>query len=97
MDSLKQRLMEKLDHLLEPELNEVLDFVNFLSWRRINHKNSSQPVIDDELRKKQDAMELESDVSDLGNYEPYDWQPGELGEGRPVRYVPEMGVVIVEE
>lgn len=37
---------------------------------------------------------LESDLSHLGEFEPYDWEPGELEAGHPVRYVPGIGVVI---
>lgn len=32
-----------------------------------------------------------------GNYEPYEWQPGELNEGLPVKHLPGKGIVIVEE
>jgi hypothetical protein len=53
-------------------------------------------VADNEL-SEEDAAWLESDISDLGDCEPYDWQPGEIGEGLPVKYIPGVGVVVVEE
>lgn len=57
---------------------EVLDFVDFLEWRKVNRQESSLSVADDE---EQDTAWLETDLSNLGSYEPYDWQPGEIGEG----------------
>lgn len=85
MDSLKEQIVEKLEHLPETALQQVLDFVALLEWRR------------EELREDDDAQWLQSDLSHLGSYEPYDWQPGELNEGQPVKYFPGKGVVIVEE
>ena len=85
MDSLKEQIVEKLEHLPETALQQVLDFVALLEWRR------------EELREDHDAQWLQSDLSHLGSYEPYDWQPGELNEGQPVKYFPGKGVVIVEE
>jgi hypothetical protein len=94
MDSLKEKIAEKLEHLPETALQEVLDFVDFLAWRKTNRQESSSSATDNE---EQDTAWLETDLSNLGSYEPYDWQPGEIGEGLPVRYIPGIGVVIVEE
>ena len=33
MVSLRERIVEKLDHLPEPNLRQVLDFVEFLTWK----------------------------------------------------------------
>jgi hypothetical protein len=33
MASVKDKILEKLDHLPEPKLREVLTFVEFLTWR----------------------------------------------------------------
>ncbi len=33
MDSLKEKILEKLEHLSENAQQEVLDFVQFLEWR----------------------------------------------------------------
>lgn len=95
MDSLKQKIVEKLGHLPVTALQEVLNFVDFLEWRT----NREQPLtsVVDNLGEEHDEAWLESDVSNLGSYEPYDWQPGEIGEGCPVRYISGVGVVIVEE
>ncbi|NER38802.1 MAG: hypothetical protein F6J93_33420 [Oscillatoria sp. SIO1A7] len=37
---------------------------------------------------------LNSDLSGLGEYEPYEWETGELEEGKPVKYVEGVGLVI---
>jgi len=33
MDSLKEKILEKLEHLSETALHEILDFVDFLEWQ----------------------------------------------------------------
>ncbi|MBD0344170.1 MAG: hypothetical protein ICV63_04945 [Coleofasciculus sp. Co-bin14] len=60
-------------------------------------ENSSSSVASEDLREDDDKAWLESDLSNLGSCDPYDWQPGELGEGLPVKYIPGKGVVIIEE
>ncbi|WP_191757541.1 DUF2281 domain-containing protein [Komarekiella delphini-convector] len=97
MDSLKDRILEKLEHLPKNAQQEVLDFVEFLEWRKENRQESQLSVVSEELNEESDIGWLESDLSNLGSYEPYDWQPGELDKGLPVKHIPGMGVVIVEE
>jgi hypothetical protein len=38
MISLKEKITENLDHLPETMLREVLDFIEFLSWKASNEK-----------------------------------------------------------
>lgn len=38
MDSLKQKIVEKLEHLPVTALQEVLNFVDFLEWRKTNRE-----------------------------------------------------------
>ncbi|MHC5824281.1 MAG: hypothetical protein ACYT04_52705 [Nostoc sp.] len=97
MDSLKEKILEKLEHLLKNAQQEVLDFVQFLEWRKENRQESQLSIVSEELDEESDAGWLETDLSNLGSYEPYDWQPGELEKGLPVKYLPGMGVVIVQE
>lgn len=40
-----------------------------------------------------DRAWLESDLSRLGEFEPYEWAEGELDEGEPVRHDPGTGAV----
>ena len=42
MISLIKRIVEKLDHLPEPDLREVLSFVEFLSWKS---KDEDEPLL----------------------------------------------------
>jgi len=97
MDSLKEKILEKLERLPKNARQEVLDFVQFLEWRKKNRQESQLSVVSKELDKESDAGWLEIDLSNLGSYEPYDWQPGELDKGLPIKYLPGMGVVIVEK
>ncbi|MBW4445791.1 MAG: DUF2281 domain-containing protein [Spirirestis rafaelensis WJT71-NPBG6] len=97
MDSLKQQIVQKLERIPEEALQQVLDFVAFLEWRQKSDRKELLSVKSEDLRQEDDAEWLETDLSDLGSYEPYDWQPGELNEGLPVKYYPGKGVVIVEE
>lgn len=97
MDSLKEKIVEKLDSLPEMALQEVLEFLDFVVWRDRNREKSSLSVAGDNLREEQDTAWLETDLSNLESYDSYDWQPGEISEGLPVKYVPGMGVVIVEK
>ncbi|MBN3883639.1 MAG: DUF2281 domain-containing protein [Nostoc sp.] len=97
MDSLKEKILKKLERLPDNAQQEVLDFVQFLEWRKENCQKSQLPVVSEELDEESDAGWLGTDLSNLGSYEPYDWQPGELDKGLPIKYVPGMGVMIVEE
>lgn len=96
MDFLKDQINEKLENLPETALEQVLEFVTFLEWRKSNNNQSLLPVDSDKL-SEEDENWLETDLSNLGSYEPYDWQPGELDEGLPVKHLPGKGIVIVEE
>lgn len=40
---------------------------------------------------------INSDLGRLGEYEPYEWEPGELGSGKPVKYIEGVGLVILDE
>ncbi|MBD2514466.1 hypothetical protein H6G93_05490 [Nostoc sp. FACHB-973] len=97
MNFLQAKILEKLERLTENAQQQVLDFVEFLEWRKDNCQESQLSVVSEELDEESDMGWLETDLSNLGSYEPYDWQPGELEKGLPVKYVPEMGVVIVEQ
>ena len=42
----------------------------------------------------EDRVWLDADASCLGEFEPYEWEPGELEAGRPVEYVEKGGFVV---
>lgn len=95
MDFLKEQINNKLENLAETELEQVLEYVTFLEWRKSNN-NELLSVASEQL-VEEDKNWLEADLSNLGSYEPYEWQPGELNEGLPVKHLPGKGIVIVEE
>ncbi|MBD2682473.1 MULTISPECIES: DUF2281 domain-containing protein [Nostoc] len=97
MDFIKAKILEKLERLPDNAQQQVLDFIEFLEWQKHNRQESQLSIVSEELDEESDTGWLETDLSNLGSYEPYDWQPGELNKGLPVKYVPEMGVVIVEQ
>lgn len=96
MDFLKEQINNKLENLPETALEQVLEYVTFLEWRKSNNYKSSSSV-DSEQLLEEDENWLKTDLSNLGSYEPYEWQPGELNEGLPVKHLPGKGIVIVEE
>ena len=72
----------------------MLDFVKFLLWqqnpaRTPAHLPTTAPT-------PADQAWLDSDLSNLGAYEPYEWAEGELEQGKPVKYIPGKGFVIEE-
>lgn len=91
MNLIKAKILEKLEILPETELREVLDFVDFLNWRQNNQKKSS-PISSEAIRDDIDNNWLQSDLSNLSEYEPLDWQPGELDDALPVKYIPGQGM-----
>jgi len=97
MDSLKEKILDKLEHLSETALHEILNFVDFLEWRVNCKEPPCLSVESDSLQEEFDVEWLESDLSNLDSYDPYDWQPGELDEGLPLKYVPGVGIVVVRE
>lgn len=50
-----------------------------------------------ELLQREDRAWMEGDLSRLGEFEPYEWEEGELEQGRPVRYEPGVGIVIEDK
>ncbi len=54
-----------------------------------------EEVLKRELRRTdEDIAWMESDLSRLGEYEPYPWTEGELEDEAPVRYEPGRGLRI---
>lgn len=46
-----------------------------------------------ELTEENEKLLMEMDIED----EPYDWEPGELGSGKPVKYIDGIGLVVIDE
>jgi hypothetical protein len=92
-------IVQKLKHIPKEALQQVLDFVAFLEWRResdafggLRLRKELLSVKSEDLRQEDDAQWLETDLSNLDSYEAYDWQPGELNEGLSVKYYPQKGL-----
>jgi hypothetical protein len=77
MNTIKSEIVQRLEIIPDDKLREVLSFLNYLMWQAENP------------RTQEDTDWLESDLSSLDNYEPYEWQEGELQEGLPVKFIAE--------
>lgn len=66
MNAIKNEIVQRLEIIPDDKLREVLSFLNYLVWQTENS------------RTQEDTDWLDSDLSSLDNYEPYEWQEGEL-------------------
>lgn len=87
MSSLKTQIVKQLDCLPEQDLKQVADFIESLTSRNFDSDTSVQA---------EDATWLESDLSNLSEYESYEWQAGELEQGSPVEISLGGEIVIVK-
>ncbi len=97
MSSLKAKIVKQLDYLPDDALKQVSVFIDFLTWRKTADLELKSTSSAKNLETKEDITWLETDLSNLGEYEPYEWQAGELEQGLAVEIAPEKGVLIVEE
>ena len=97
MSSIKAKIVQQLDYLPENTLKQVLDFIEFLNWRKTTNVQLNSTSNNENFYTEEDITWLETDLSNLGEYEPYEWQPGELEQGLPVEIDLQKGIVIVEE
>lgn len=81
MNTLRNKVVQRLEIIPDDKLPEVLSFLNYLVWQSEN------------FQTQEDKNWLESDLSGLENYEPYEWQEGELQEGLPVKFIAETGEI----
>jgi hypothetical protein len=94
MNAERIRLIQRIDRLPDSLIKPVFDFVDFLLWRQ--KAGSEDTVLTEDGSNAEDLAWLNSDLSNLGAYEPYEWAEGELEEGKPITYVPGKGFVIGE-
>jgi hypothetical protein len=76
MDAIRNEIAERLTVVPDHRLGEVLSYLNYLVWRDENLRREPHPQ-----ESPEDNDWLESDISSLDSYEPYEWQEGELQEG----------------
>jgi len=81
MNTIKSEIVQRLEIIPDDKLREVLSFLNYLVWQTENS------------RTQEDTDWLEIDLSGLDNYEPYEWQEGELQEGLTVKFIAETGKI----
>ncbi len=81
MNPLRNEIVQRLDVVPDDKLREILSFLNYLVWQNENS------------RTQEDKNWLDPDLSSLENYEPYEWQEGELEEGLPVKFIAETGKI----
>ncbi|MDP5339101.1 MAG: hypothetical protein NWQ28_11075 [Nodularia sp. (in: cyanobacteria)] len=81
MNTIRSKVVQRLEVIPDDKLPEVLSFLNYLVWQSEN------------LQTQEDTDWLKSDLSGLENYEPYEWQEGELQEGIPVKFIAETGKI----
>jgi hypothetical protein len=81
MNLLRQQIAQRLEVIPNDKLKDVLSFLNYLTWQN------------DNVRSQEDTDWLENDLSNLENYEPYEWEEGELQEGFPVKFIAETGKI----
>lgn len=84
MSALRNEIAQRLQVVPEDKLGEILSFLNYIVWQNENS------------RSQEDTDWLESDLSSLGSYEPYEWQEGELEEGLPVKFIAETGKIEID-
>ncbi len=99
MDSLKARIIQQLDLLPTVALEQVFSFIQFLHWKEKPQSQLSSPnteVLPTRNCQTDDQQWLEADLTNLGTYEPYDWQPGELEKGSPVEINPDQGSITIQ-
>lgn len=98
MDSIKTRIIQRLDLLPSVALEQVLSFIEFLLWRQKPQyplANTQTTAVSD--LQQEDIQWLESDLSNLEAYDTYEWQPGELENGTPVEVNLDQGTVTIYE
>ncbi|BBC25615.1 hypothetical protein [Pseudanabaena sp. ABRG5-3] len=83
MNTIKSEIVQRLEIIPDDKLREVLSFLNYLVWQTENS------------RTQEDTDWLESDLSSLDNYEPYEWQEGEQQEGLPVKFITETDKIAI--
>lgn len=97
-DSLKVRITQKLDLLPAKTLEQVLSFIEFLVWQKKEVTDAADlPLQQPDSWQSEDRQWLESDVSNLSLHEPYEWQPGELEKGTPVKINFDQGTITIQE
>jgi hypothetical protein len=97
MSSLKAKIVRQLDYLPDNALQQVFDFIEFLTLRKAENLKAQPIIVEQNSDQEHDNAWMATDLSNLGEYEPYEWESGELDQGLPIKIDSNQGVVIIEE
>lgn len=97
MSSIKAKIVQQLDYLPDNALKQVSDFIDYLTWCKTADIESRSILVDKNASEQQDIGWLETDLSNLDEYEPYEWQAGEIEQGSSIEIDPQRGIVVVEK
>ena len=90
MKNIKGKIVKQLDNLPDNSLQQISNFIKFLTCREASNSETSDR---DEMLNK---TWLETDLSNLGEHDAYEWQAGELEQGSAVEINSEQRIVIFE-
>ena len=90
MKNLQEKIVKQLDNLPNNALQQISDFIEFLTWREASNSETS------DRDKMLNKGWLETDLSNLGEHDAYEWEAGELEQGSTVEIDLEQGIIIVE-
>ena len=80
---------------VEPELRRRVKMAAASKDQSV--KEWLEGVLERELKRTdEDIAWMESDLSRLGEYEPYEWAEGELEDETPVKYEPGRGLRVAK-
>jgi hypothetical protein len=72
MSSLKTKIVRQLDYLPDNLLQQVFDFIEFLTWRKAEYFKAQPTIVEQNLDREHDTAWMATDLSSLGDYEPYE-------------------------
>ncbi len=81
----KERLHQLVDQLSEADMHTAERLLEAL-----RATSSTEPSLEDKSW-------LQADLSDYDSLEPYDWGENGPPHGRPVRYIPNVGLVVDDQ
>lgn len=80
------------NYIIDEHQKTIAVQIPIAEWEKI--EKILQTVNWSKIESEEDAAWLNSDLSSLGECEPYEWEPGELGAGKPVTYIDGVGLVV---
>ncbi|AIS52627.1 hypothetical protein TKV_c14580 [Thermoanaerobacter kivui] len=79
-NTLKKKVIDAIEKLPEDKIAEVIDFIEYLKLKEEKEK-----------MYEEDRDWLDADLADLPDY---DWGTNGLPKGKPVKYIPGIGLIV---